>query len=82
MKKDELRERFTELLTLHPPLAEIDKLFAKALDSGALDLNNDPIIDYRLAKIIYHAILLNMAEQCRPYSADNRKEAENLLLFL
>ena len=82
MKKDELRTKFTELLTMHPPLTEIEKLLEKALNSGALDLDSDPIMDYRLAKIVYHAILRNMAEQCRPYSPENRKEAENLLLFL
>ncbi|MBS1528225.1 MAG: hypothetical protein JST19_21445 [Bacteroidetes bacterium] len=82
MKRDELKARFSELLAQYPPIEEIERLFEKALQSGALNLESDPMTDYRLAKIIYHAILLNMAEQCRPYSPENRKEAENLLLFL
>ena len=82
MKRDELKARFSELLDKYPPMEEIDRLFEKAVNSGALDLENDPLVDYRLAKIVYHTILLNMAEQCRPFSADNRKEADNLLLFL
>lgn len=82
MKKDELKARFSELLKQYPPMDEIDRLFEKAIQSGALDLETDPMADYRLAKIIYHAILLNMAAQCCPYSPENRREAENLLLFL
>ena len=82
MKRDELKARFSELLEKYPPMEEIYRLFEKALDSGALVLDSDPLQDYRLAKIIYHAILLNMAEQCRPFSPENRREAENLLLFL
>ena len=82
MKRDALKARFNELLAQYPPADEINRLFEKALECGALDLETDPIADYRLAKIIYHAILLNMAAQCRPYSPENRRKAENLLLFL
>ena len=38
-------------------MKEIEKLLDKALDSGAVDYENEMQRDYRLAKIIYHAIL-------------------------
>ena len=82
MKRDALKARFSELLEQYPPMEEIERLFEKAVDSGAIDIMNDLPSDYRLAEIVYHAILLNMAAQCRPYSEKNRREADNLLLFL
>jgi hypothetical protein len=38
MTKEDLKQRFKELLTVHPPLDDIQTLFNQALDTGALDL--------------------------------------------
>ena len=82
MTKEDLKERFSELLTQNPPLSEIEKLFNKALNSGALDYESDLEPDYRLAKIIYHSILCSIADQWQPITKDNREIANNLKKFL
>lgn len=82
MTKEDLKERFKELVKQNPPLLEIEKLFNKALDSGALDYENDLEQDYRLAKIIYHAILCTMADQWQPVTKENKQAAANLQKFI
>ncbi|WP_191967982.1 hypothetical protein [Rhizosphaericola mali] len=57
MTRKELTQRFKELMQQNPPQAEIENLFKKALECGALDLESEPPEDYRLAKIIYYCIL-------------------------
>lgn len=82
MTRKELTQRFKELMQQNPPQAEIENLFNKAVECGALDLENEPPEDYRLAKIIYYSILSTMAQQWQPLTAENKQEAENLKLFL
>ncbi|QES88943.1 hypothetical protein [Rhizosphaericola mali] len=82
MTHEEQKQRFKELMQQNPPQAEIEKLFKKAVESGALDLANEPPEDYRLAKIIYHCILSTMAQHWQPQTTENKQEAENLKLFL
>jgi len=82
MNSKRLKEKFDEIVNDYQPSAEMDRLFNKALESEILDLDEKTIEDYRLAKIIWYAILLKMAADCRPLDPQNRKEAENLLLFL
>ena len=82
MNNDQLKQSFDQLLKVTPPLQQINDLYNKAIECGALDIKAEEAGDFRLAKIIYYAILCTMAEQWRPTHADNRKEAENLQLFL
>ena len=82
MTKEDLKERFKELLKQNPPLIEIEKLYNKAVDSGALDYENDLELDYRLAKIIYHAILSAMADQWKPLTKENKEASYNLQKFI
>lgn len=82
MTKEDLKKRFKELIKQHPPLTEIEKLFNKALNSGALDYENDLEQDYRLAKIIYHAILCTMADQWQPITKENKEAVANLQKFI
>lgn len=82
MTKEHLKNRFKELIDANPPLKEIEELFNKALDSGALDYEKEFEQDYRLAKIIYHAILCTMVDQWVPYDKANKDESTNLQLFL
>jgi len=71
-----------ELLAANPLHNTITELFNKALACGALDIKDEPATDYRLPKIILYAILCTMADDWQPYHESNRKEAENLKLFL
>ncbi|QHC84704.1 hypothetical protein AS589_07845 [Empedobacter brevis] len=82
MTKEDLKERFKELMNQNPPLWEIEKLFGKTLNSSALDYENDLEYDYRLVKIIYHAILCTMADQWQPFSKDNKEASANLQKFI
>ena len=66
----------------NPLQEEIERLFKKAVKSDALDFEKELPEGYRLAKIIYHSILYTMAQEWQPLTAENRKEAENLKLFL
>lgn len=82
MTKEDVKERFKELMKQNPPLTEIERLFNKALNSGALDYENDLEQDYRLAKIIYHAILCTMADQWQPITKENKGASANLQKFI
>ncbi|RYY22606.1 MAG: hypothetical protein EOP41_07035 [Sphingobacteriaceae bacterium] len=68
MTNEELKQRFRKLMATNQPLNEITTLFNQALDCPELKIKEDNGNDYRLAKIIWHAMLLEMAEQCCPYS--------------
>jgi len=78
MTKDDVKERFEELLREHPPLTRIEELFNKALSSGSMDYESDLEQNYRLAKIIYHAILCTMADQWQPVTRVNKEASRNL----
>lgn len=82
MEKGEVIESFKELMKVNPPLVEIERLFNKAINSGALnfDVENQP--NFRIGKTIYHAILCMMAEQWKPYHKVDREESKNLRKFL
>lgn len=77
MTKKDLRERFKKFINHHQPLTEIERLFNKVLNSGALDYENDLEQDYRLAKIVYHAILCTMADQWQPITRENKEASAN-----
>ena len=82
MTQAELTENFKALMTINPPLKEIEELFFKAVSSGALDFEDEPQDSYKTAKIIYHAILCTMAANWFPLAIENWKEAQNLKKFL
>lgn len=82
MTKENLKERFKALMRQNPPLNEIEKLFDKALNSGAVDYEKELGEDYRLVKIIYHAILCAMADQWQPIVKDNKEVSVNLQKFI
>lgn len=82
MTKEDLKKRFKEFMKQNPPLTEIERLFNKALNSGALDYENDLEQDYRLTKIIYHTILCTMADQWQPITKENKEAAANLQKFI
>jgi hypothetical protein len=82
MKKKRLKAIFDEIVADYQPLAEMERLYSKAVNSGALDIENEAEEDYRLPKIILYAILVKMAADCKPLHPANLREAETLLLFL
>jgi len=82
MEKQLLKKRFDELLTEYDLFGQIERLYQKAVDSGAIDVDRESGGDYRLAKIIWYSIILKLREESVPYHPDNRKEAQNLSLFL
>jgi len=47
-----------------------------------LNITGETDGDYRMAKVIWYAILLKLQQDALPFHPDNRKEAENLALFL
>jgi len=82
METAQLKTRFDELLVEYDLKKEIDRLFQKAVHSGALNISGETDGDYRMAKVIWYAILLKLQQDALPFHPDNRKEAENLALFL
>ena len=82
MTEQQLIDNFKTLLSINPPLTEIERLFFKAVNSGALNYTEEVDDSFRTAKIIYHAVLSSMADKWLPVTKENRKEAENLLKFI
>lgn len=82
MTRTELKDNFRALMTINPPLKEIEVFFDKAVNSGALNYEDENQDSYRTAKMIYHAILSKMADTWLPLVSGNRDEAENLKKFL
>jgi hypothetical protein len=82
METMQLKMRFDELLAAYDLPKEIDRLYQKAVDSGALNITGEKDGDYRMAKVIWYAILLKLQQDALPFHPENRKEAENLALFL
>jgi hypothetical protein len=82
MSQEELKQRFNELLKQHPIEIEMQQLYYKAVQSGALNIADEPASDYRLPKIILYAVLCAMSETWQPTQEYNRQEAENLKLFI
>ncbi len=82
MDREEFKELFKILMAANNPLWEIERLYNKALDSGAIYLAGEQQDSYRLPKIVYYAILCNMCEQWKPIDEEKIKEADNLRLFL
>lgn len=78
MTNEELKQRFKELMAYNQPLSEITTLFEQALDCPELEIQNEPENDYRLAKIIWHAMLLEIAEQCILYTKSSREQVSKL----
>lgn len=81
MKKEELKENFKELMGAASPLSEIETLFYKAVGSAVMDIENIPETEFRTAKIIWHAILLKMADQWAVTSKGDRKKVNQLLTY-
>lgn len=82
MTREQLTEKFKELLTVNPPKSEIVRLFNKALESGVLDYENEEQDSYRTSKIVYHAILCEMAEHWKPLDPAKRMESKKLKFYL
>jgi hypothetical protein len=82
METAQLKIQFNALLAEYDLTKEIDRLYQKAVNSGALDITGETDGDYRMAKVIWYAILLKLQQDALPFHPDNRKEAENLALFL
>jgi hypothetical protein len=82
MTTEQLKEQFLGLLTINSPNAEIGLLLKKAVESGALDYENEDEDSYRTAKVIYHAILSTMAKQWKPLDPANRLDSEKLKRYL
>ncbi|ANF50284.1 hypothetical protein A0O34_07035 [Chryseobacterium glaciei] len=82
MTTEQLKEQFLGLLTINLPNSEIVLLFNKAIESGALDYENEEEDSYRTAKIIYHAILCKMAQHWKPLDPINRCDSEKLKRYL
>lgn len=82
MQKEELKQRFDELLNEYQLPEQIERLYQKAVDCGVIDIAGETEKDYRLAKIIWYAILLKLREDSVPFHSDNRKLAQDLSLFL
>lgn len=77
----ELRMLFKELLQRNNIIAEIERLFERALITGAINYENDDPENFRVPKIILNAILLEICERL-PLDDDCKKEAQNLQKFL
>ncbi len=77
MTNEELQQRFEELMAYNRPLTEITTLFEQALDCPELEIE-EQADDYHLTKIIWHAMLLEMAEQCILYTKSSREQASKL----
>ena len=73
MKCHELLERVMEMSK--------DKI-GRALNCGALNIEPNDGLDYRVAKIIVHAIMKAMVDETCPLYRADRKESENLYIFL
>jgi hypothetical protein len=82
MEMMQLKKRFDELLAEYDLPREIERLYQKAVDSGALNITGEKDGDYRMVKIIWYAVLSKLQQDALPFHPDNRKEAENLTLFL
>ncbi len=82
METTQLKARFDELLAEYDLTKEIDRLYQKAVESGALNITGEKDGDYRMVKVIWYAILSKLLQDALPFHPDNRKEAENLALFL
>ncbi len=78
MTDEGLKQRFKELLAYNQPLSEITTLFEQALDCPELNIKEETENDYRLTKIIWHAMLMEMAGQCILYTKSSREQASKL----
>lgn len=82
MTKEQLEERFNELLEYNHLEQTVKGMFYLVLESDAIDITSEPERDYRLPKIILHAIFQELANVWRPAFNENRQEAEKIKLFL
>jgi len=82
MEREEFKQQFMELLKRNNPLNDIGQLFDKAVASGAIYIAGEPPDSLRLCKIVYYAILCEISAAWRPLDRQDRREAENLRLFL
>lgn len=82
MKKEQFIENFRTFLKRNPPMDEIEEIFRKALESGVLNYADEEQGSYRLAKLVYHAILSKMAKEWKPLIKENRQEAETVKIYL
>lgn len=81
MTKEQLNQRFEELLQRAELELTVWAMFGLVTESGAININSEPD-DYRLPKVILYAILCEMAAQYKPLDARNRRDAENLKLYI
>ena len=77
--KETTEQKTNELLDQVVEMAK--SKIKKALNCGAVDVESYDD-DYELPKIILHAVMKSMADETRPFCADNIKESNNLYQFL
>lgn len=82
MTKDELRERFKRFMDVNPPLEEITELLNEILNLSVLDYRHDNGEDYRIVKIIYHAILCKMAKDWELASEENKRVSADIQKYI
>ncbi|RKT01762.1 hypothetical protein BCF58_0986 [Chryseobacterium defluvii] len=82
MTQEQLKDNFRVLLTINHPLREIEELFLKSVQCGALNYSEEEEDSYRTAKIIYHSILCKMASRWQPLAQENKNDSANLQKFL
>ncbi|MBN9294270.1 MAG: hypothetical protein J0G96_09850 [Flavobacteriia bacterium] len=82
MTKDELKERFKRFFEANPPLEEIEELLNEILNLSVLDYKHDKGEDYRIVKIIYHAILCKMAKHWELASEENKKVSADIQKYI
>jgi len=82
MLHKEFKIKFHLFLLQNAPLKVFEELLNKVIKSGAIDIEKEQTHSYRLVKIVYYAILCEMAEQWKPAFDKDLIEAENLRRFL
>lgn len=82
MEAEQVKQQFKALLTVNPPLSEIERIFMEAMESGVLEHVEESPESYRTAKIIYYSILCQMAESWKPLIPANRAQAKRLKTYL
>ncbi|EHQ24272.1 hypothetical protein [Mucilaginibacter paludis] len=82
MERIEFIAQFKSFLIMNDPAIEIERLFIKAIGSGAVNISREPPGSYRLCMIVYAAILHHIASDWEPSGNENQQELRNLQSFL
>ena len=82
MTKNNLTRQFYLFLLQEKPWDKMQTLFEVAIESDAINADNEPAESFRLAAIIYHAILSEMVLRATPREDTDLIESEYLQRFL